>query len=207
MCTPYCRTRSEQSDGALVSPLSSRVSYLHHDVDEDTGVFQSSQSVQDEHSYPDGHSTGAYQASPPQNGSWTSTCSSDLHSNMSSSETVFDIGLPALDSDINSFLNFPGVPDFALPLEKIAMDSNDPPEDWEATFIHKPLPPNLGSRVTPNQASAIQPTDSTEWNDSLVLPNPSQFPLERRGYDSLSLLVQEQWLRLHRVSDRPVRQR
>jgi hypothetical protein len=70
------------------------------------------------------------------------------------------------------------------------MVSKDPIEDWEATFIHRPLPPNLDSRVTPNQASATQPTDSNVWNDSLVLPSLSQFPLERGGYDFLSLLVQ-----------------
>jgi hypothetical protein len=191
MCTPYRRARFEQPDGALVSPLSPQVSYL-----------QSSQSVQDEYPYPDGHSTGAYQTPPPQNGSWNSTCSSDLLSNISSSEIGFDIDLPALDSDINSFLNFSGASDFALPPEKIAMVSKDPTEDWETTFIHRPLPPNLGSRVTPNQASAIQPTDSTVWNNGL-----GQFPLEREGYDFLSLLVQQQWLRLHRTSDRPVRQR
>jgi hypothetical protein len=206
MWTPYRRARFEQPDGALVSPPSPRVSYLHCDVDEDTSVFQSSQSVQDEHPYPDGHSAGAYQTSPPQNGSWNSTCSSDLLSNISSSETGFDIDLPALDSHINSFLNFSGAPDFALPPENIAMVSKDPTEDWEATFSHRPLPPNLGSRVIPNQASAIQPTDNTAWNDSLVLPSLSQFPLERGGYDFLSLLIQQQWLRLHRASDRPVRQ-
>jgi hypothetical protein len=203
MCTPYRRACFEQPDGALVSPISPRVSYLH-DVDEDTGGFYSSQSVQDENSYPDGRSTGAYQTSPPQNGS---TCSSDLLSSISSSENGFDIGLSAFDRDINSILNFSGAPDFALPPEKIAMVSKDATEDWEATSIHRPLQPNLGSRVTPNQVSATQPTDSTAWNDSLVLPSFSQFPLERGGYDFLSLLVQQQWLRLYRASGRPVRQR
>ncbi len=198
MCTPYGRNSYvlQLLDAEIMSPIPPHGSCLQHVAGGDSGAFHSSQPVQDEHIYAQGFSTDARQTSPLQNGSWNSTCSSEIHSNMSLSENGFDAGFPALDGDVNSFLNFSGRPNFALPTKNHPMVSQDPFNDWDGNLITRQQLPNLNTHVTPNQALAIQSAGSDNWGDNnawdggLVMPSHGSFLMEQTGYDFLSLAVQ-----------------
>jgi hypothetical protein len=194
MDAPYRRARyiPQVPDEEMISPIPAHSSCFRHSVDGDPGGFNSSQSVQDEHVHTKESSVGSYQTSPLENGSGNSTCSSDLLSNINWSETGFNIGFGGHDGDINSFLNFSGSTDFALPSTSHTMLPNDPSRDWDAAFNTRPLLPDLDTHVTLNQASATRSAGSTgsagwsdanPWDSGLLMPGHGPFPLEHRGCD------------------------
>ena len=106
MHAPYRRARyiPQVPDDEMISPIPAHGSYFRHSVDGDNGDFHSSQSVQDAHIYTKEFSVGSYQTLPLENGSGNSTCSSDLRSNSSLSETGFNIGLLDLMAISTAFL-------------------------------------------------------------------------------------------------------
>lgn len=198
MHAPYRRARyiPQVPDDEMISPIPAHGSYFRHSVDGDNGDFHSSQSVQDAHIYTKEFSVGSYQTLPLENGSGNSTCSSDLRSNSSLLETGFNIGLSGHDGNINSFLNFSGSPDFALPSTHHTMLPNDPFKDWDDPFSTGPLPPDLDTHVTLNQASATNSAGSASWSDDnlwdsgLLMPGHGPFPLEHRCCDFPSCFSQ-----------------
>jgi hypothetical protein len=200
-------------DREIISTIPAHGSYVRHGVDGDAGGFHSPQSVQDEHIYTKEFSADSYQTSPLENGSWNSTCSSDLLSNISMLEDDFNVGFSRHDGDTNSFLNFSGNPEFALPSTDRTMPPNDIFKDWDGPFSTRPLPPDLATKVTQNQASATKSAGSGDWSDTnlrdndFFIPDHGSFPLEYRGCCFPSYFNERRWLRLIRVSGQSTQQR
>jgi len=194
MYAPYRRAGyiPQVPDEEMISLIPTHGSCFRNSVDGDPGGFHSSQSVQDEHVYTKEFSVGSYQTSPLENGSGNSTCSSDLLSNIGLLETSFNVEFGRHDGDINSFLNFSGSTDFALPSTYHTMLPNDPSKDRDGDFSTRPLLPDLDADAILNQASATRSTgsagsagwsDGNPWDNSLLMPSHGLFPLERGGCD------------------------
>jgi hypothetical protein len=191
MYAQYRRTRyiPQVPSQEIMSPIPAHGSYLRHGVDGYSDSFHGSQSVQDEHTYTKEFSVGSHQTSSLENGSWNSTSSFDLLPNTNLLASGFNVGISELDGDSNSFLNFSGSTDFALPSMNRTALPNDPFKDWDGPFSTRPLPPDLDACLTSNQASATKSAGSDGWSDDnvwdngLLLPGHGPFLLEYRGYN------------------------
>jgi len=200
-------------DRVIISAIPAHSSCSRNGVDGDAVGFHSPQSVQDEHIYPKELSACSYQTSPLENGTWNSTCSSDMLSNVSLLEDDFNVGLSGHDGHINSFLNFSRDPDFALPSVNHTMPPNDSFKDWDAPFNARLLPSDLDINVTLNQTSTTKSAGSDGWSDTnllddgLLMPGYGMLSLEYRGSYFPSCFSECQWLRLCRLSDKSIQRR
>jgi hypothetical protein len=168
MCTPYrCDSHATQLYHGEMVPLIPRRGWpLYPEVDANDDDFCSTESVEDDHTYSNGFSTGLYQILAPQNESWNLTQSSDPFPNTSMLESGFDHGFPALNGNTESILSFSGSSNFALPLKSRPLVSQEYTQDCETTIVTEKLPSNRNTSVAASQALVNHSVDPNGWSDS-----------------------------------------